>query len=735
MTMLFKAILKPTRSNMSNIFKFSPVPFVPSAAFHAVYEGFFLIMHTLKYFKVNISLVHFAAQNTRDERWGFLSLNRGRIILYFAILISASATQVSARSNSVIIPRSQSFNAARELVGWQQFINRADTNGTYGALAFTAEYEQTFGSARLMQFLFDGDIILSNKNAAIGNTISFCPSGCNDTAQLRIQGSCVSFRTPQAWLADYFGLSPDFDSTVFFKPTIQQALFDIDAYIGLDAYTEGLYVRFHAPLVWTKWRMGSSEVLNTNPSNPTFAAGYMSSTTLTGLRTSFLSAMDGTYTFGDLKEPLLFGKFCQGALSTTSCAMNNTRGCTKFGLSDIEWALGYNFLSCEDFHYGVLARGSLPTGNKPNSTCLFEPIVGNGKFWTLGGGLTAHGVLWRDCQCPDRTVSFYLDANITHLFSSHQRRSFDLVGLPNSRYALIEEFANPSPITVSNAVAASFNAALFSTPAAASLTNATQPDKQYTGNLFYLINKSTFDVQASYTVQGDMAFKFSYADNGLDIDIGYELWARSREKIMFCAGAFPSNTYALKGDAFMYGYTAANSATLGANSGNAVRLSATESDATIHSGTNNAASGGPCNSSSQINPNIDAPQFALFGLNGGLPASTTDQLLLAPGALAGNNQQSTSNQPIFISTLDLDTESTTRALTQKLFINISYAWDCDCLSPFFGIGGEIEFAPFTSGSCTNTAGGECCNLGPTCNINSGALSQWGIWLKGGLAFE
>jgi hypothetical protein len=646
------------------------------------------------------------------------------------LLISLSACISNTHGNSIIIPRSQSVNAARELVGWQQFINRADEDcNTYGAFAFTAEYQQSFRNNNLLQCLFDGDIITTT-----GANDFICDKNCNNNynniGALKIQGRCVNNRDPNAWLADYFGLDPIFNSTVFFMPKIQNGIFDFNFYVGLDKWMPGGYFRIHAPIVWTKWQLNAYEIIHnaTIPFGASgFGAGYMGPTEISILGTSFLNTMDGTFSFGDLHEPLAFGKFCNSP-NAIGCGNN---GGTLVRLSDIEMALGYNFLLCEDYHFGLNLRGSAPAGNKPSGQCVFEPIVGNGKFWTLGVGLSAHAVLWRDCECPDRTLSFYIDANVNHLFNSCQRRSFDLIGKPNSRYALIEEFALPTGTTVTNNAGTGFQANLFVNPIAATAAGSTIPDAQYTGNLFYLINKSTLDAKVSFAGQADIALKLSYTTTNWDLDLGYEFWGRSKEKICLCKGAFPEATYALKGDARVYGFTAATSATLGANAGNPVRLSATENLATIHSGTNFLITGGPCSIAAPgLNPNVDNPQFAMFGLNGNPPVAATDRLVRLPGLSTAANQIKTSAHPAFIRASDLDVEGSDSVTTNKIFGNISYTWKCNCWSPFIGIGGEVEFGSDTNGSCSSAA----CSTSSACS-NACAISQWGVWIKGGLAFN
>jgi hypothetical protein len=631
-----------------------------------------------------------------------------------------------------------------------------------------------------MQCLFDGDIFLNNtftSTSTAASLLNLANSGCcdnnngcndrnncNSTAALLIQGSGVCGRNANAWLADYFGLPTDFSSVVTFRPKIQNAIFDFNLYLGLGEIGcgGGMFFRIHAPIVWTKWNLCASEAVLSGTAASTvtagtvttggavlgaggsagFLPGYMNTYTgipASSLRSSFLSAIDGTYVFGDMQTPLAHGIFCGNASNNSGsgcCSTNfngnncNNRSCNNglVRLSDIEAAFGYNFVESCDYHFGLEIRGSAPTGNKPCNVCLFEPIVGNGKFWTLGAGLTAHATLWRDCECPDRSLSFYIDANVTHLFKNCQSRSFDLIGKPNSRYMLVETLGAPSTTVP-----------LF----AGALGASTAVGSQYVPNsLQPLINVSTFNANVSYAAQGDIAMKLSYATTNWELDLGYEFWGRSKEKVCLRANSFPANTYALKGDAFIYGFGAVN-ATNPAFVSAVVPLSATESNATIHSGTSAGVAGVglACTSAAAID---------LFEQNGGIDNRTNatlsatgalDQVVIAPGltALGVGNQQFTSAPPVFLSAASFATCNGNSTYTNKVFANISYSWDsCDCVSPFIGIGGEAEFA-----SCGNRNGNNCdtgscgtssCGSSTSCNNDSCAISQWGVWLKGGVGF-
>ena len=62
------------------------------------------------------------------------------------------------------------------------------------------------------------------------------------TDQLTISGSSIENRGAQDILADYFGLSPVFQSTVCLDPKIVTFMTEFALYVGLDGLTKGLYL-------------------------------------------------------------------------------------------------------------------------------------------------------------------------------------------------------------------------------------------------------------------------------------------------------------------------------------------------------------------------------------------------------------------------------------------------------------------------------------------------------------
>ena len=487
------------------------------------------------------------------------------------------------QSKTFLSPRSQSVNAARELVGWYRFINLSG-KPWYGAVTATPSYGHSFRPERISQYLFGGD-------------------------ELIIVGSQVSDRQPNQLLADYFGLSPDFISTVSVRPEITTFLVDFDVYLGV----ENFYIRAHAPIVRTKYSLELQETIAETGSTTPFPPLYMDVPAVNAPGQSWIQAVGTSLTYGQVVRGIEQGRI---QCSNTASA-----------LSEVQIAVGWNFINCPHRHLGFNLRGSIPTGTRPNGHQLFQAIVGNGHHTELGFGFTGHFLLWeKECE---HFMSLYTDVNLTHLFGTSQCRSFDLChnGFL-SRYMLAKEF-----------------------DAAGNYTNRTLP----------LINVTTLPVHVSAAIQLDLVVMFGYLVHEWSFDIGYGAWLRTHENISLSC-QLPRNRYGLKG--------IQNVATFGQSS------SATQSTATIFG-----------------NPFDDQ-------------ALVTDI-----------------NSPLFINTENIDIHSGQGPLsfTHKIFGHVSYDFDgCSGFDSFIGIGGEVEF--------------EGLNPREDANFNHNSVSQWSVWIKGGLAF-
>jgi hypothetical protein len=573
--------------------------------------------------------------------------NSSRLIIF---LIVSSASLQAFGPKTFFNTRSQGVNAVRELAGWQQLIN-LDRECNYGAISIVPEYSRSFEPMDMAQFLF-----------------GCCPI-------LHFSGSKVPNRSKTDILADYFGLPSDFKSKVTFEPRITNFVFDIDWYHGFDSWWKGGYIRVHIPITHTKWDLHlhecGAEFVSTATIEP---AGYWGPDRIVikpanknQLYENVRQAFTGTKTYGDLIKPLRYGKIWGRQLMTR--------------VADLQLVLGWNFLLGEDYHFGLNLRGTVPTGNAPNAEFLFEPIAGNGRHGEVGGGVTGHYVFWRS-QDECHALGFYVDGNLTHLFDAHQKRSFDFKNnLCGNRYMLLETFDAPAEN-------------LFVAP------DELAPS-QYQRHLVPAINETTFDVEVKVAVQADVVAKLSYQRAGLELDLGYNFYARSREKLDRCGCL--DGCFAFKGDAQVYGFDSIDE--------QPVPLSASQSQATIFGGQ---GAGNFVPGQEYQNMNADSPVLASDNNGNLLDLQARDAVALG----LPQQQIFTSNPPILVTDCDICIESAVmpRQISNKIFGYAGYCWENpEGVDPYFGFGFAIEWA----------------HMDP---FKDSAYAQWQMWLKTGIAY-
>lgn len=390
--------------------------------------------------------------------------------LFFNTGIFADCFQI-LRGKSFLQPRSVGTDAARELVGLKQYINRYIPDGRlYGVIDVTPGYEQSFRPNRIAEYFF----------------------GC-DT--ITISGSQVATRDTNQILADYFGLSPTFLSNIHLKPKLKNTFVDFDVYLGWECF----YLRIHAPVNSAQSHIKIEEFVNNDGSDTPFPPLYMDVGAVTEPVKSFSEAIRGGFTFGDMTEPLNFGKISACSISKTTVA-------------DVHIALGWNFINREIGHAGFDFLLVVPTGNRPTGEFLFEPIVGNGHHWEAGLGFTGHLIVWE--YGAERSIAIYTIFNMTHLFNARQKRSFDLCenGFA-SRYILTKEF---------------------------------DENHNYNGTIIPLINRTTLDCKVKTGFQLDFVVMAGYTGSCFDWDLGYNGWMRTKESICI-TGGIPANMLGLKG--------------------------------------------------------------------------------------------------------------------------------------------------------------------------------------------
>lgn len=562
-------------------------------------------------------------------------------------------------NHSIFKPRPQGIDSARWLLNRALYDMSPKECTHRGWISVLPTYQQSFKSSDIAQFL-------------VGQSC------------LKVTGSRFKNRSSQDVLADYFGLPTDFASILQCKPCQRSVIIDLYGYYNpfcthacdeqgtvyckMPGWKEKCFLKINMPIAYTQWKMDLCEHIIASGTN-NHPAGYMSSALIprSELVQSMTQALSGTATFGDMQTPLAFGTICKKATH-------------KVCLADVRAVVGYRFFDepCYAISAGIVV--SVPTGNQVSGRLLFEPLLGNGRHWEIGLELAGNGQLWQSQIC-DRRLNLYGQIQITHLFSAIEKRSFDFCNNGSgSRYMLLEEIGTPV-----------FQGLLI---------NGVAAKQQYHGILLPAINATTLDAHISTDIQFDGALCLSYEHCDWTMSIAYNLWARTQEKI-HRRQCFPSNKYAIKGDAQVYGFAGDDF----------IAINATESKATVC---------GPQGSGSAVeqftNPNVDNAGPAFLGVLG----------LLQTNGVSTNNgtgitdqlQVNGSNQAILLTDNNINNCSTLipGTLTHRLIFNGAYQLPSMCtVQPSLGVGSSVEFAQ-------------------KIKHTKGAFSQWSVWLMFGCAF-
>lgn len=308
-----------------------------------------------------------------------------------------------------------------------------------------------------------------------------------------------------------FFLNDNFSGTLTARPRYENFLLDIGFRLNLDEWLGGLYFELNAPINWTRWAMTFTQNVvspGTTIAANTFGNGSAAGSPVTSIIQAFNGQTLNTTTFPDLKQTLQFGRVDDS---------NSNGRKSKTGVADVTAAIGYNFWCCDSYHLGFDIRGLFPTGNRPDSTFLFEPVVGSGKHFGLGGGVSGHYEFWNNCH--DSSFSVWIEGDFYHFFKARQRRLFDLKNSDGtqrvgSNRLLIKRF---------------------------------NPGNVFADEILFGPNVLTREVKVSNAITGNALILFDYKRCGFTFDFGYEFWVRTKDKLSNIE-PFPANTYGLLGN-------------------------------------------------------------------------------------------------------------------------------------------------------------------------------------------
>lgn len=289
------------------------------------------------------------------------------------------------------------------------------------------------------------------------------------------------------------------------NPTLKNGIIVANAWFDLSAYVCGLWLRTYLTLAHTKTNLGMHACSTNVAQSGNYPEGaYTTDCNEAPLQySSVCSAFMGNKSFGKIPD-LKYAKF-----------YNNSK--KKTALASIRTDLNYDVIQSTD---GFLNCGGclvIPTGNKPQGHFIFEPMVGANGSWQIGGTLLGAYHCLRNSE--KNSVDFYADATVTYVSKSKQTRVFSLKNNgAGSQYMLLKVF----DLSVGAVLAGERVANVFAGQA---------------------------DIGGMGMFDGSLMMHFERC-NGFCFDIGYNLWARSKEQIGDTAflRKFTENTYGIKGN-------------------------------------------------------------------------------------------------------------------------------------------------------------------------------------------
>lgn len=676
---------------------------------------------------------------------------------------------------SHIFYRSPSQDTVVEVVGMHPFhIHLPDkerSEDIWWTLFFEPKYQQTFRPVRIARSLF-GDVLVD---------IPSCETEQKKGHAIIVSGSDVTDRASTDLMAENFYLPSDFKSILTFNPKVQTFSFNLNLYIGLDRWLEGLYICIYGPYVWARNDLGFYETI-VNAGTEGYPAGYFDRVEVPAdnLLHSFEVYARGEVPSGLPDNEMVFpqqtnipvdaGRGAGDSITIQEFTLDATDPLTlqglnfarievgkisKSGFSDLRIALGYEIFQEEDYNLGVELLAVLPTDPYPDPRFLFEPQIGNDHHVEFGATAHGHYTLWR-CEEKGKKLDIVFDGQLSHMFNNNQCRTFDLVGKGLSRYMLAEKMTTdfeaiplavaPAPAAVGNVVATVGDADQF----ADIIIDEGETRFFFAREFAPVANFTTVPVTVGVAYQIDFTGYFNYSRqwccSGFSWDLGVNVWYRSCEDINFRdrhCDDFPEQTWALKGNGNVYGFVDQTTTNLLITEPNQANLATaiTNGNAFFTAAPGGYPIGIPDDAShstiqygsitgDDANPEITSGSYAI---------NSPDTLVLEYGIL--NHKETTDAidvatgtpiqtvlSPDFITLNDLDLcAAGTRGISCKIFTHFNYT----CMRrenwfPYIGIGGEAEFGRGSDGAGFQNSKPGCRNA---------ALSQWGVWIKLGLSYH
>ena len=380
-------------------------------------------------------------------------------------VLAVSAAQVQAHTNKTFMQlRPTGVDLPMEYTTFNELINRKAEDKFGGNFQVTGFYKDSNSGDDLAEYFLVNNkhTIAVTESAAIATTIS-----------------SMTDVTLEYLIHDLAATNVNKTASLSLDPQTQSYGVRIDYHQDLDKILKGLYLKANLPIVHVE----NNVKIKTSGTD--------------------LLAHAATGLTADTAASTVLLNYFNGSFSNTTIAANKQAALThakltghqdETGVADIDIALGYKFLNKHNYYASLAIAITIPTGNEADGVYAFEPIVGNGQHFGLGGDFNAQAKVWGDCN---HNLKLNLMIKYRYLFESSEKRTLQMNNRPFSQYFLL-------------------------VPAGAAAVIA---------NLIPAANVLTKNCDVTPGSQFDGILGLAYNNGGFNLDLGYNMYFREGESV------------------------------------------------------------------------------------------------------------------------------------------------------------------------------------------------------------
>lgn len=334
-----------------------------------------------------------------------------------ALILVGSMAAKTYTDKTFLMPRSHNPNLAMEYTTWHKQMALIDDNKFGGTIEATGFYEKSNNKVDLGRYF---GVCNYYQDSCIDDFIAVVPYWPTGPNPKHVDGGFLfhTYNSPAS--SGYLTLA----DKLTWRPYRESYGVRLDYHQKLDKILKGLFFKVSAPIVHVKTSLGWSSSCcqpSCATSCKTTCTPKQPYCTKQKLQNDASGTLKGTaYSVGDYLTGCVKNDYAN-AKQAALCKAKIHNGQSETGIADIDLIIGYNFLYKNEKHVNVNIGLTIPTGNTPDGTWLWEPVVGNGGHWALGAGLDTHFELWKD---DDKSLDLIFALNYRYLFSSTEKRTF-----------------------------------------------------------------------------------------------------------------------------------------------------------------------------------------------------------------------------------------------------------------------------------------------------------------------